>query len=535
MVSGNISKFFIYNLPEGCSPWELTSFLKGFGDIVGSYVAKKRDKYGNRFGFASFRNVIDRDKLAGDLKGLKMGDNKLKINLARFAAENSGIPGRPMDPKSKGPAGSIPQAPVLDRSKLFAFRDDRTYSGVLGKTKVDEVRQEVRSNPEKVVVVPDRTGAFSDLVGKAVVGKTVDIETLVDFDRLLGIAKTKFAKLHYLGGLTIMVSFADEDSAKSFLEASKVWGPWFSKLALWEGQSLSLERMVWLRVSGVPLHLFERGVLRNIGEQFGKVLHVPVGLEDDQDLSVTRVGVLSGEVKRICECISLKWKDRRYRVWIEEEQELWIPDCLRRASSPSSSSSEPASSSPMASSPVVGTGDFEKSCQGEGSGEGEGFVGSEHEKDGVGTRSGEIPNGQPFVSDDVSVPNLGGKSPFFFSSGRNSKRRRFKGRGSHAPKGGSWVFNSGSSGPVRPIKRSKAPISDDDDPFSLNKFLGPRMVENLDNSEGQNFSQEGVILFNRNIQILNRRFPALRRRCDRLQIRGSIVPNRISIWRWLLL
>ncbi|MFS7970612.1 hypothetical protein Hanom_Chr09g00822951 [Helianthus anomalus] len=155
----------------------------------------------------------------------------------------------------------------------------------------------------------------------------------------------------------------------------------------------------------------------------------------------------------------------------------------------------------MASSPVVGAGEFEKSCQGEGSGEGEGFVGSGHEKDGVGTWSGEFPNGQPFVSNDVSVPNLGGKSPFFFSSGRNPKRRRFKWRGSHAPKGGSnWVFNSGSSGPVRPIKRSKAPISDDVDPFSLNKFLGPQMVENQDNSEGQNFSQEGDHLINRSTQ-----------------------------------
>ncbi|KAM0070474.1 putative RNA recognition motif domain, nucleotide-binding alpha-beta plait domain superfamily [Helianthus debilis subsp. tardiflorus] len=224
MNPGNITKFFLSNLPDGCTPWELSCFLKGFGDIAGTYVAKKRDEDGNRFGFASFRDVTDRDKLAADLKGLKMGNNKLKINLARFVAENSGFSGF-AGSKTKEPAGTVPEVPLFDRSKLFAFRDERTYSGVMGKGKVIENRQETRSNLEKVVVVPDRTVAFSDLVGKAVVGRTVDLETLVDFNRLLGIAKSKFAKIHYLGGLSILVSFADEESTKTFLEASNVWGP----------------------------------------------------------------------------------------------------------------------------------------------------------------------------------------------------------------------------------------------------------------------------------------------------------------------
>ncbi|KAM0062145.1 putative RNA recognition motif domain, nucleotide-binding alpha-beta plait domain superfamily [Helianthus debilis subsp. tardiflorus] len=292
MNPGNITKFFLSNLPDGCTPWELSCFLKKFREIAGTYVAKKRDKDSNRFGFASFRNVPDRDKLVADLKGLKMGNFKLKINIARFAAENSGF---------SGGAGS------------------KTKEAVGPKVEVAESRQGTSGFPKKELVVPDRTVAFSELFGKAVVRRTVDLETLVDFDRLLGIAKTKFEKIQYLGGLSILVSFVDEVVAKGFLEASQVWG--LSKLALWEGQSLSLERLAWLKLSGVPLHLSEQGVLRSIGEQFGKVLHVPVSLEDDQDLSMTRVGVLSGEVKRIHDCVNLKCKEKRYRVWVEEEQD----------------------------------------------------------------------------------------------------------------------------------------------------------------------------------------------------------------------
>ncbi|KAJ0726255.1 putative RNA recognition motif domain, nucleotide-binding alpha-beta plait domain superfamily [Helianthus annuus] len=494
MNTGNITKFFLSNLPDGCTPWELSCFLKKFGEIAGTYVAKKRDKEGNRFGFASFRNVPDRDKLVADLKGLKMGNFKLKINIARFAAENSGFSGG-AGSKTKEADGPKVELPGFDRSKLFAFRDDRTYSGVLGKDKVAGSRQGASGFPEKELVVPDRTVAFSELFGKAVVGRTVDLETLVDLDRLLGIVKTKFEKIQYLGGLSILVSFDDEVAAKGFLEASQVWGPWFSKLALWAGQSLPLERLAWLKLSGVPLHLSEQGVLRSIGEQFGKVLHVPVSLEDDQDLSMTRVGVLSGEVKRIYDCVNLKWKEKRYRVWVEEEQDQWIPDCLRRSASSSVSSSDQFHSSPMASSLVAGVGVGEKSCPGEEEAEGEELDGSMSDKSVGSNPSVVVPEVQPPLSDGDTGSNVVGKGSFFFTSRRNSKRRRFKGRGSHAPKSGNvCVFNSGSSGPPRPNKRSKAqPV--DDDPFSLDKFLGLNVVENQVDPGSQNFPR-GEDIFN---------------------------------------
>ncbi|KAJ0724923.1 putative RNA recognition motif domain, nucleotide-binding alpha-beta plait domain superfamily [Helianthus annuus] len=56
MGGGNqeVVKFFVTNLPEGCTPWELRQGLEHYGVISGTYVAKKRDKMGNRFGFVSF-------------------------------------------------------------------------------------------------------------------------------------------------------------------------------------------------------------------------------------------------------------------------------------------------------------------------------------------------------------------------------------------------------------------------------------------------------------------------------------------------
>ncbi|KAM0025706.1 putative RNA recognition motif domain, nucleotide-binding alpha-beta plait domain superfamily [Helianthus debilis subsp. tardiflorus] len=316
-----ITKFFVANLPEGCTPWELRKALEGYGDISGTYVAKKKDKGGGRFGFVSFANVRDRSELESSLRGAKMGYNKLKINIARFAVENSGF-GAQKEVRAKVGVSDFKG----DKPRSFYVRDSRSYSEVLGKAKnygigVADVGSCSRSI-EKSLVVPDRTVAFQDLNGLALVGRAVDLETLVDIDRLLGIARTEFSRIHYLGGLSILISFKDSDSASEFLGARTVWGPWFSKLELWNGQSLSLERVIWLKVYGIPLHIFDPGLLDQLGGLYGKVLYLPNSLDEELDLSVVRVGILGGESFRIRENIVLKWKDRSYRVWVEEEENL---------------------------------------------------------------------------------------------------------------------------------------------------------------------------------------------------------------------
>ncbi|KAJ0752884.1 putative RNA recognition motif domain, nucleotide-binding alpha-beta plait domain superfamily [Helianthus annuus] len=358
-----ITKFFVSNLLEGCTPWELRKGLEGFGAISGTYVAKKRDKEGCRFGFVSFANVSNRAELERSLKGVKLGDFKLKINIAKFALENSGGAFQPESKKGY----QVP--PSSDRSRLFNLRDSRSFSDVLGmsggasKSNVEAGGSKLADCfARKVLVVPDRTLAFKELFGLAVVGRTVDLETLVDFDKLLRIAKVPFSRIQYLGGLSILVSFGNAASADKFLASRDVWNPWFSKLEASKGQSLSLERVAWLNIHGIPLHLLEADVFKQVGVQFGKVLHVPDGIEEDQDLSLVRVGVLAGEAQRINEVVSLNGKNRFFRVWVEEEKEAWLPECLASSldSQFPSGSGSPMMSSPVGGVPVGGLGEDEE-------------------------------------------------------------------------------------------------------------------------------------------------------------------------------
>ncbi|KAJ0658189.1 putative RNA recognition motif domain, nucleotide-binding alpha-beta plait domain superfamily [Helianthus annuus] len=246
---GSKVKFFVSNLPEGCTPWELRKCMEAFGEVAGSYVAKKRDKHGSRFGFVTFSGVRDKQELLGILGKVKMGEFKLRINVARFALENSEV----------GPEKEVPMKTVRPPGQnfvggTFAVRDGRSFKEVVGTANVGNgfagssgvLPEAGMSNVEKVIIVPDRVEAFKGCQGLAVVGRAVDLETLVDIDRLLSIAKFVVANVQYLGGLSVLISFHEEESANRFLSAKNIWEPWFSKLDPWKGQTLPFERVMFL-------------------------------------------------------------------------------------------------------------------------------------------------------------------------------------------------------------------------------------------------------------------------------------------------
>ncbi|MFS7975056.1 hypothetical protein Hanom_Chr10g00875991 [Helianthus anomalus] len=94
----------------------------------------------------------------------------------------------------------------------------------------------------------------------------------------------------------------------------------------YRGQSLPYERIAWLKIQGVPLHVLSNKVLDDIGSRFGKIIQQAQHNSGDGDLSLDYIGVLVGEGNRINEEVVLCLRGRRYRVWVMEELEDWMPE-----------------------------------------------------------------------------------------------------------------------------------------------------------------------------------------------------------------
>ncbi|KAJ0809398.1 putative RNA recognition motif domain, nucleotide-binding alpha-beta plait domain superfamily [Helianthus annuus] len=328
---GVVTKFFISNLPRGCNPWDLADFVKVFGEVSGVYIARKLDKEGRRFGFVSFSNVAEVKDMERALNGIKMGDCKLVANLARFAKENMGQAVRKVGGSVAGKKNPsfhtqinktrIQTSVNNGKGKLFSelFKEGQG---------IEENRIPSVEEPGLTIELADETMAFKELIGKALVGRCKDLKLLRNLNSILAEHGVTGVSLSYLGGLAMLLNFDKEECCVNFLLDNLVWKEWFSNLDPWEGQSLPFERLAWVKIQGVPIHLADNDVLNNIAEHYGKVVHGSQMEAKDENLSVSWIGLLVGEGGRIQECLSLKCKNKLFRVWLEEEITDWTPDSV---------------------------------------------------------------------------------------------------------------------------------------------------------------------------------------------------------------
>ncbi|GKC00771.1 RNA-directed DNA polymerase, eukaryota [Tanacetum coccineum] len=122
----------------------------------------------------------------------------------------------------------------------------------------------------------------------------------------------------YLGGLWIMLELDSPKSKEKFMQHVGVLS-WFSRLCNAESDFVSRERLVWVDIEGVPLHIWSRATFEKIGSRWGEVME----LEESVDDSFAR--------KRIC--IKTKQEDNilekfkvivQRKVFVVRAKELFV-------------------------------------------------------------------------------------------------------------------------------------------------------------------------------------------------------------------
>lgn len=59
-----------------------------FGRVVEVFIARRRNKWGQKFGFVRFLNVSNEKKLEYELDNIRIGESKIYANLLRFKRES---------------------------------------------------------------------------------------------------------------------------------------------------------------------------------------------------------------------------------------------------------------------------------------------------------------------------------------------------------------------------------------------------------------------------------------------------------------
>ncbi|KAJ0596186.1 hypothetical protein HanRHA438_Chr04g0164581 [Helianthus annuus] len=293
------------------------------GDRV--YVARKRDKFRNRFGFVSFNGVRDAKDLEVSLKNLKMGSNKLVVNITRFAAENIEVN------KLKGKNSSQPHAGLGGVCMGGSSHNRNFSSSVKGGMSYKESlmgREKNDGKEDKVVEISSYVKPLEEWSKSSLIVRVSDLTTLVNLDKILSEAIGPNIKLKYVGGFYMLLLFEKVEYLYEFRDFNPNLKVWFSWFEVWKGQILPFEQIAWLKISGVPLHVLDNEVFDSVGRLYGKVVHALALNGDDKDLSFDLVGILVGDGEKISDRVTLMWKDKKIKVWVEEESSDWTLDCI---------------------------------------------------------------------------------------------------------------------------------------------------------------------------------------------------------------
>ncbi|KAJ0743493.1 putative RNA recognition motif domain, nucleotide-binding alpha-beta plait domain superfamily [Helianthus annuus] len=321
-IQGRITKVFVTNLPEKCSGNDLSYFVRSYGDIYDLYIARKRDKAGNRFVFVSFLDVKDSRDLVRQVCNTRIGDCWLKANIARFTLEEGEIGLEPDNskrkPDSRENTARKEQRPPARAASSF-FNGTRSYSDTL-------TGRQGSLKDVKMVIVDNQVNAFRGLHGKALVARMIDLEALKSIYLILNDICPGLGRVQYLGGLSVLISFEDIIVTSLVLEAARGVIGRFSSVDYWEGQTFGYDRLAWLKVMGIPLHLITDEVIDAVGSIFGKIAHRAKRSDSNGDLSYDYIGVLVGDGKRIGEEVTLLWRDRKFNIWISEESGEWVSE-----------------------------------------------------------------------------------------------------------------------------------------------------------------------------------------------------------------
>ncbi|KAJ0692373.1 hypothetical protein HanPI659440_Chr15g0585171 [Helianthus annuus] len=234
-------------------------------------------------------------------------------------------------------ADTIPKEKNVPKFKEFSWGMGTSFKDVLmGDGEMEE--------PTMAVDLDDDTNAFCDLHGKALVMRLVNLDALRSVNKILNNMILGGGRIQYIGGLMILVSCFDKAMVENVRLEAISMPHIFSSVTLWTGQSFCYERLVWIKVQGIPLHLLNNEVVDRIGSMLGTVVHKANIGSADGDLSFEYIGILVGDGKRINQEVLLRWKGRKYRVWVMEEIGDWSLEFLSKSNTSQDNSGQGKSS-----------------------------------------------------------------------------------------------------------------------------------------------------------------------------------------------
>ncbi|GLT47335.1 hypothetical protein SLA2020_210400 [Shorea laevis] len=357
----NTTVFFFYNFPETSSAKDLWHRFQNYGHVVDVYVPGRRDKWGKHFGFVRMTGVQSEKELERRFNDFWIGSYKVRVKVADDK-RRSGIgareghrvgqerqlrsrmnrlvqPGHSYAQAVMGIHSQIEEYPTLDRTvgemKVQFMQKEAVESCVKEDTSnrvVETIQDQIQ---EEVIDFTPMKEEVSWLEGSmvAVVRLVAMITSIQERIAVDGGVIT----VSLLGGQRVLLTEHDAGYMADYLQQNKeLFDLWFESIKPWSLATQESSRLVWLRISGVPLKAWCNRCFERIGNLVGEVVSIHEDTTKRSILCDGRVLILCSEMSPVSRTVKLKVDEQLHSVGVTEEEwrsdpDFWLTDDDREA------------------------------------------------------------------------------------------------------------------------------------------------------------------------------------------------------------
>ncbi|KAK9055889.1 hypothetical protein SSX86_026976 [Deinandra increscens subsp. villosa] len=289
---GEEVSFFISDLPNGCTGRYLWDTFRNMGRISDAFVPGRKDWRGRYFGFIRFREVADVDGMLQRLRGVRVDGARVRVFISKF-------------------------------KRVIGWEVRRRDGNGWNKRAA-----------RRCVFLSEKPGLYQKhCEGRSLIGEVHYLELLEDVRERIVFLGHENVAISYIGGVKLLLTFKEGHIARRFLYDQKDgWGRIFTSLKWWDGASQETERIVCLRIMGVPIMIRDDSTFDKIGEMFGRRVNSSDFSWALDDNSVGRVCVATKELRWIDEMVDIVWNHMRFSVWVREDSELMESAGVKRSS-----------------------------------------------------------------------------------------------------------------------------------------------------------------------------------------------------------
>ncbi|GLT82978.1 hypothetical protein SLE2022_012940 [Rubroshorea leprosula] len=369
-TQGQVESFFIYNFPEEWDAKALWYQYQKYGKVVDVVIPSKRDRWGKRFGFVRMLGVQDVKQLEERLNRIWIGSYKLRARVASSRRQRE--IGRQRNAGKKTGTDRVQRSSEHRRSARLkeGIREQRFVQpglsyvqAVMGNSRNHsalvlnkQAEKEKSTAMDRISIIQRKSASLegkSSEEKEGAVNSGFNREEIIDFcplkeenewlqGSMVAVVKSMslisiiqerldvdggLINISPLGGRTILLTERLAGYLKEYvLQHKELFELWCEKIHPWDEAPQNYGRLVWVRISGVPLKAWSERCFEMIAASLGEVVLVHEDTKSKSILCDGRVLILCSERNKIAKTLKLKVEEKLYQIGVTEEEWRADPD-----------------------------------------------------------------------------------------------------------------------------------------------------------------------------------------------------------------